>query len=113
VDDGIFRHIHVFVIPLRGIQLTMLNATEVQLVFPYKMFTFYEANTGVAHFPSVITTIMDHKVQLLKPLNLGELYTAYQNRFCPASRMVFLTVRAIPVLLLEEFLCGFMLKAFL
>jgi hypothetical protein len=28
-----------------------------------------------AHFPSVITTIMDHKVQLIKPLNLGELYT--------------------------------------
>jgi hypothetical protein len=30
-----------------------------------------------AHFPSVITTIMDHKVQLLKPLNLNleELYT--------------------------------------
>jgi hypothetical protein len=23
-----------------------------------------------AHFPRVITTIMDHKVQLLKPLNL-------------------------------------------
>jgi hypothetical protein len=32
-----------------------------------------------AHFPSVITTKMDHKVQLLKPLNLGELYTAYQD----------------------------------
>jgi hypothetical protein len=29
-----------------------------------------------AHFPSVITTRMDHKVQLLNPLNLGELYTA-------------------------------------
>jgi hypothetical protein len=29
-----------------------------------------------AHFPSVIKTIMDHKVQLLKPLNLRELYTA-------------------------------------
>jgi hypothetical protein len=28
-----------------------------------------------AHFPSAITTIMDHKVQLIKPLNLGELYT--------------------------------------
>jgi hypothetical protein len=33
-----------------------------------------------AHFPSVITTIMDHKVQLIKPFNLGELYTVYQNR---------------------------------
>jgi hypothetical protein len=32
-----------------------------------------------AHFHSVITTIMDHKVQLLKPFNLCELYTAYQN----------------------------------
>jgi hypothetical protein len=31
------------------------------------------------HFSSVITTKMDHKVQLLKPLNLGELYTALQN----------------------------------
>jgi hypothetical protein len=27
-----------------------------------------------AHFPSVITTIMDQKVQLINPLNLGELY---------------------------------------
>jgi hypothetical protein len=27
-----------------------------------------------AHFPSVITTIMDHKLQLLKPLNKRELY---------------------------------------
>jgi hypothetical protein len=27
-----------------------------------------------AHFPSVITTIMDQKVQLIYPLNLGELY---------------------------------------
>jgi hypothetical protein len=26
-----------------------------------------------AHFPSVITTIMDYKVQLINPLNLGEL----------------------------------------
>jgi hypothetical protein len=28
------------------------------------------------HFPSVITTIMDQKVQLINPLNLGELYAA-------------------------------------
>jgi hypothetical protein len=27
-----------------------------------------------AHFPSVITTIMDYKVQLINSLNLGELY---------------------------------------
>jgi hypothetical protein len=58
-----------------------------KMVFSYKFFTFYEANTvhvwrsrtpdGVwcAHFPSVITTIMDHKVLLLKPLKLRELYT--------------------------------------
>jgi hypothetical protein len=32
-----------------------------------------------AHFLSVITTIMDHKVQLFKPLNLSELHTTYQN----------------------------------
>jgi hypothetical protein len=29
-----------------------------------------------AHFPSVITTIMDQKVQLINPLNIGELYAA-------------------------------------
>jgi hypothetical protein len=29
-----------------------------------------------AHFPSVVTTIMDYKVQLINPLNLGELYAA-------------------------------------
>jgi hypothetical protein len=29
-----------------------------------------------AHFPSVITTIMDQKVQLINLLNLGELYAA-------------------------------------
>jgi hypothetical protein len=34
-----------------------------------------------AHFPSVITTIMDHKLQLLKPMNLGELYTAHTVKF--------------------------------
>jgi hypothetical protein len=28
-----------------------------------------------AHFPSVITTIIDQKVQLLKPVNERELYT--------------------------------------
>jgi hypothetical protein len=37
-----------------------------------------EKDDGVrcAHFPSVITTIMDQKVQLIDPLNLGELYAA-------------------------------------
>jgi hypothetical protein len=30
---------------------------------------------GARNFPSVITTIMDQKVQLIKPLNLRELYT--------------------------------------
>jgi hypothetical protein len=30
-----------------------------------------------AHFPSVVITIMDYKVQLINPLNLGELYAAY------------------------------------
>jgi hypothetical protein len=29
-----------------------------------------------ALFPSVVTTIMDYKVQLINPLNLGELYAA-------------------------------------
>jgi hypothetical protein len=29
-----------------------------------------------AHFRSVDTTIMDYKVQLINPLNLGELYAA-------------------------------------
>jgi hypothetical protein len=42
------------------------------------MFGAPERLTGVrcAHFPSVITSIMDHKVQLLKALNLDELNTA-------------------------------------
>jgi hypothetical protein len=33
-----------------------------------------------AHFPSVITTIMDQKVQFINPLNLGELYAALHGR---------------------------------
>jgi hypothetical protein len=33
-----------------------------------------------AHFPSVITTVMDQKVQLLKPLNLRELFTVPRSR---------------------------------
>jgi hypothetical protein len=56
----------------------------VKTVFSYEMFTLNEANTCVAlsspvgvlcaHFSNVITTIMDHKLQLLKPLNKRELY---------------------------------------
>jgi hypothetical protein len=34
-----------------------------------------------AHFPIVVTTIIDQKVQLINPLNLGELYAAWQNLF--------------------------------
>jgi hypothetical protein len=69
---------------LRDIQLTHVQrycGTTVKMVFSYKIFTFHEANTCVAdgvrcaHFPSVITTIMDQKVQLLKPLNKRELNT--------------------------------------
>jgi hypothetical protein len=33
------------------------------------------ASVQCAHFPSVITTIMDEKVQLLKLLNKYKLYT--------------------------------------
>jgi hypothetical protein len=43
------------------------------------LFTLNETNTCVAlpnAVPSVITTIMDQKVQLINPLNLGELYAA-------------------------------------
>jgi hypothetical protein len=55
----------------------------VKMVFSFKTFTFQEANTCVAlpndcsvrALSSVITTIMDQKVQLLKPLNLREFYT--------------------------------------
>jgi hypothetical protein len=52
-----------------------------------------------AHFPSVITTIIDHNVpaQLLKPLNLGELYSippsrtvaigcGYSRKYAPTER---------------------------
>jgi hypothetical protein len=38
-----------------------------------------------AHFPSVVTTIMYYKVQLINPLNLGELYAAYQNLILNAA----------------------------
>jgi hypothetical protein len=72
---------------LRGIQLTNVKryqGSSVKMVLSYKICTLNEANKSVAlpnacgfrcaHFPSVITTIMDNKVQLLKPLNKRELY---------------------------------------
>jgi hypothetical protein len=37
------------------------------------------AGIRCVHFASVITTIMDHKLQFLKPLNKRELYTTQQN----------------------------------
>jgi hypothetical protein len=64
----------------------------VKMVFSYKIFAFHEANTCEA-LPnacrhsvralsySVITTIMDPKVQLLKSLNQRELNTTLQNLF--------------------------------
>jgi hypothetical protein len=60
----------------------MFNAPRFNSEKVTKIVTLNEANTLVAlpngvrcvHFPSVITTIMDHKVQLIKPLILGELY---------------------------------------
>jgi hypothetical protein len=54
-----------------------------------------------AHFPSVITHKMDRKVQLLllKPLNLGELNTAYQNRKI-FNQCFFLTFFKVSFLLL-------------
>jgi hypothetical protein len=85
-----FYKVTDFSILLRGIQLTYVQSYQgstVKMMLSYKIFTLNEANTvhmwrsrmtgGVqcAHFPSVITTIMDHKVQLLKPLNKRELYT--------------------------------------
>jgi hypothetical protein len=50
-----------------------------------------------AHFPSVITstTIMDYKVQLINPLNLGELYMR-------RSRTVFYLLFNI-----ELYICAF------
>jgi hypothetical protein len=53
-----------------------LRGSTLEKMFPYKNFYFkWGQYTSGAHFPSVITTIMDHKVQLIKTLNLGELYT--------------------------------------
>jgi hypothetical protein len=77
------------VILLRGIQLTNVQryqGSTVKMLLSCKICTLNEANTvhmwrsqtpaGVrcSHFPSVITTKMDHTVQLLKPLNKRELY---------------------------------------
>jgi hypothetical protein len=36
----------------------------------------YGAPERCAHFPSVVTTIMAYKEQLINPLNSGELYAA-------------------------------------
>jgi hypothetical protein len=51
--------------------------STVQMVLSYKIFTLHECvalpnayvSVRCAHFPSVITTIIDQKVQLLNPLN--------------------------------------------
>jgi hypothetical protein len=53
----------------------MFNATEVQL-WKWCYFKWGQYTWGVrcAHFSSVITTIMNHKLQLLKPLNKREWY---------------------------------------
>jgi hypothetical protein len=73
---------------LRGIQLTHVQrylGSTVKIVCSFQS-TFHEANTCVALprtpdgvrcalFHSVITTIIDHIVQLLKPLNIRELNT--------------------------------------
>jgi hypothetical protein len=55
-----------------------------------KIFTLNEAihvwrsgtpdGVRCVNFPSVVTKIMDEKVQLINPLNLGELFAALQNR---------------------------------
>jgi hypothetical protein len=79
-----------FRILLRCIQLTHVQryrGSTVKMVLSCKIVSLNEANTvytrmwcsptpaGVrcVHFP--ITTIMDHKPQLIKPLNKSELYT--------------------------------------
>jgi hypothetical protein len=60
-----------YTILLRGIQLTHVQrylGSNVKMLFSYKTFTFHEANTFVAlpnAFPSIITTIMDHKVSTI------------------------------------------------
>jgi hypothetical protein len=46
----------------------------VKMVFSYKSFNLNEAHVWRSRFPSVNTTIMDQKLQLLKPLNQCELY---------------------------------------
>jgi ribulose-5-phosphate 4-epimerase/fuculose-1-phosphate aldolase len=44
------------------------------MVISYTIFTFHEVGVRCAHFHSVIATIMDQKVQLLKSLNKRELF---------------------------------------
>jgi hypothetical protein len=66
--------------------------------FSHKIFTFHEANTQVwrsrtpagvrcSHFPSFIPTIMDHKVQLFKPLN--------KVSCIPRSRTILILIKII------------------
>jgi hypothetical protein len=67
---------------LRGIQLTHFQTLlrfncENDVFVKNILLSWGQYNCGgvrCAHFPSVITTIMDQKVELLKPLNLRELY---------------------------------------
>jgi hypothetical protein len=75
---------------LRGIQFTHVQryrGSTVKMLFMFikmqmfiKMRPIHMRRSGTpdgvwcAHFPSVITTIIDHKLQLLKPLNKRELY---------------------------------------
>jgi hypothetical protein len=83
------QFVSVVAILLRGIQLTDVQhywGTIVKIVLSYTIFAFHEANTCAA-LPnawrrsvralsySVITTIMDQKVQLVKSLNKRELNT--------------------------------------
>jgi hypothetical protein len=81
---------------LRGIQLTHAQyywGSTVKMLSSFEIFTFHEANICVA-LPNAWrrsvralfycyhnNTVMDQKVQLLKPLNLRELYTTWQNHW--------------------------------
>jgi hypothetical protein len=59
----------------RGIQLTNVQRYHdftVKMVLSYKSCTLNEANTCARTF--LMSSIMDHNVQLLKPLNKRELY---------------------------------------
>jgi hypothetical protein len=78
----LFPHINLqnvlTLILLRGIQLTHVHryrGSTVKMVLSYNTFVALPNACRCAHFPSVITTIMDHKLQLLKPFNIRESYT--------------------------------------